>query len=158
MLTKRFREIEGLFWMVLGMAICILAWKVQLGTFVRPGPGLVAFVTGLFLFIVGFIMILSQILPKISREEGFDLNLTFRNISWFRLAYTMALLFGYAGFLNLLGYLLTTFLLMWGLLYDPEKKNWALGFLTSVLITGGSYVVFDVWLRSPLPRGVFPWW
>jgi hypothetical protein len=157
MLTKGFRKIEGLFWMVLGTAICFLAWKVRLGTFMQPGPGLIAFVTGLFLFTVGLIMVLSQILSMVPQNDGFDLNLTFRNISWFRLAYTMALLFGYAVFLNTLGYILTTFLLMWGLLYDRKKKNWALGSLTSLIITGGSYLVFEVWLHSQLPQGIFPW-
>lgn len=158
MIRKRLRKIEGFFWMGLGTAICFLAWRVHLGTFLEPGPGFVAFTSGLFLCIVGLIMALSQILSRISLESGFDLNLTFQNISWRRLAYTMALLIGYAVFLNALGYFLTTFLVMCGLLYDREKNNWLLSFVTSLVIVGGSYLVFEVWLRSQLPRGVFPWW
>ncbi len=154
---RRFRIIEGLFWWVLGTAICFLAWRVHLGTFMQPGPGLVAFVTGLFLFIVGVIMILSQILSRGPGDDSFDLNLTFQNISWGLLGYTMVLLLGYAIFLNILGYVLTTFLLMWGLLYDRKKRNWALSSLTSLIITGGSYLVFEVWLHSQLPQGIFPW-
>jgi hypothetical protein len=158
MLTKKFRKIEGFSWIGLGVVICFLAWRVHLGSFREPGPGFVAFVSGLFISIVGLIMFLSQVLSGISSDDGFDLGLSFRNISWFRLAYTTVLLFGYAVFLNSLGYILTTFLVMWGLLYDRKKNNWALSFLTSAVIIGVSYLVFDVWLRSQLPRGIFPWW
>jgi hypothetical protein len=158
MLTKRFRKIEGFSWIGIGVVICFLAWRVHLGAFREPGPGFVAFVSGLFIFIVGLIMVISQALPRISHDDRFDLSLTFRNILWPRLGYTMALLFGYAVFLNTLGFILATFLVMWGLLYDREKNNWALSFLTSLVIAGGSYLLFEVWLRSQLPRGIFPWW
>src|SRR4030042_6032046 len=112
MLTRRTRTIEGLFWVAIGAIICIFAWKAHLGSFLEPGPGFVPFISGLFIAIVGLIMLLSQILPKISQGNSPDLGLTFRNISWFRLVFTMGLLFGYAVFLNSLGYLLTTFLTM----------------------------------------------
>mgnify|MGYP001063584779 CR=1 FL=1 len=158
MLTKRFRKIEGFSWIGIGAIICFFAWKVHLGSFWEPGPGFVAFASGLFISVVGLIMLFSQTLSRISRDDGFDLNLTFRNISWPRLGYTMVLLFGYAVFLNTLGFILTTFLLMWGLLYDREKHNWALSFITSLAIVGASYLVFEIWLRCQLPRGFFPWW
>jgi len=158
MLTKKFRKIEGFSWLGIGAVICFLAWKVHLGSFQEPGPGFVAFVSGLFISIVGLIMVLSQVLSRVSSDDGFDLGLAFRNISWLRLGYTMVLLFGYAVFLNTLGFILTTFLVMWGLLYDRKKNNWALSFLTSAVIIGVSYLVFEVWLRSQLPRGIFPWW
>ena len=158
MLTKRFRKIEGFSWIGIGVVICFLAWRVHLGSFREPGPGFVAFVSGLFISGVGLVMVLSQIVSRISHDDSFNLGLAFQNILWQRLGYTMALLFGYAAFLNILGYILDTFLVMWGLLYDRKKNNWALSFLTSLVIAGGSYLLFEVWLRSQLPRGIFPWW
>jgi hypothetical protein len=158
MLTKRARKVEGFSWIGIGAVICFFAWRVHLGSFREPGPGFVAFASGLFISVVGLIMLFSQTLSRISRDDGFDLNLTFQNISWLRLAYTMMLLFGYAVFLNILGYILTTFLVMSGLFYDREKNNWALSSLTSLFTVGASYLVFEVWLRCQLPRGIFPWW
>lgn len=158
MFTKKIIKIEGLFWIGIGAIICFLAWKVDIGFFREPGPGFVAFVSGLFISIVGLIMVLSRTLSNISHGDSPDLSLAFRNISWFRLGYTMVLLFGYALLLNTLGYILTTFLVIWGFFYDWEKNRWALSFLTSLVTVGGSYLVFEVWLRCQLPRGVFPWW
>lgn len=158
MLTKRFRKIEGLSWIGIGTVICFLAWRVHLGSFREPGPGFVAFMSGLFITSVGLGMVLSQIVSKISYPDRFNPGLVFRDILWKRLGYTMALLFGYAVFLNILGFILDTFLVMWGLLYDRKKNNWALSFLSSLAIAGTSYLVFEIWLRSQLPRGIFPWW
>ncbi len=158
MLTKRFRMLEGFCWVGIGAGICFLAWRVHLGTFREPGPGFVAFVSGLSISVVGLIMVLSQILPRIYSNDRFDLGLTFQNISWLRLGYTMALLFGYGVFLNSLGYTITTLLVMCGLLYDRRRNNWASSLLNSAVVAVGSYLLFEVWLRSQLPRGVFPWW
>src|SRR4030067_3285810 len=113
MSAKRTRAIEGAFWVAIGAIICIFAWKAHLGSFLEPGPGFVPFLSGLFIAIVGLIMLLSQVLSKISQGNSLDLGLTFRHISWFRLVFTMVLLFGYAVFLNTLGYVVTTFLTMW---------------------------------------------
>lgn len=143
--------------MGIGVLISIFAWKAHLGSFLEPGPGFVAFASGLFVSIVGLIMILSQTLSKISRVDSPDLGPAFRNVPWSRLGYTMVLLFAYAVILNTLGYILSTFLVMWGLFYDREKNPWAFSMLISLLTVGASYLLFEVWLRCQLPRGIFPW-
>jgi putative tricarboxylic transport membrane protein len=156
--AKRAQKVEGFFWVAIGAIICIFAWKAHLGSFLEPGPGFVPFLSGLFIAIVGLIMLLSQILSKMSQGNSLDLGLAFRNISWFRLVFTMVLLFGYAVFLNTFGYIITTFLTMWGLFYDQEKHNWATSLMASSVTVGGTYLVFEIWLRCQLPRGIFPWW
>jgi hypothetical protein len=156
--TKKFRVIEGSFWAGIGAFICVLAWRVQLGTFREPGPGFVAFVAGLFILVVGLVMVSSQVLSRLAHADRFDVKLVFRNVSWTRLAYTMALLFGYGIFLNKVGFLVMTTLVLWGLLYDEKKTGWVVSFMKSVVIAGASYLVFEVWLKSQLPRGILPWW
>jgi hypothetical protein len=47
---------------------------------------------------------------------------------------------------------------MWGLFYDQEKHNWATSLMASSVTVGGTYLVFEIWLRCQLPRGIFPWW
>ena len=83
---------------------------------------------------------------------------TFQIISWSRLTYTTGLLLAYTILMEILGYILATFLLMWGMFYDWEKKNWAWSLLFSIVTALGSYIMFEVWLRCQLPHGVFPWW
>lgn len=158
MATRTFREIEGIFWMALGLAVCYLAWRAHLGTFQEPGPGFVAFITGAFLFALGVIMLVSHAFANPQGDDGFDPVAAFRRVPVLKLGYTVGLLVAYAVLLGALGYLVTTFLLMWGLLYDREKGNWITTTLSSLLIVASSYIVFEVWLKSQLPRGVLPWW
>lgn len=158
MATKNFRKIEGLFWLAIGVILCGLAWRVNLGSFDEPGPGFVAFVTGLFISSIGLVLLLSEILSKVVPANRGALNQAFQNVSWLRLAYTMTLLIIYALLLNTLGYILTTFLVMWGLFYDWEKNRWASSFLTPLITVIVTYVVFEVWLGCQLPRGILPWW
>lgn len=158
MLTRGFKGIEGFFWIGIGASLSLLAWKARLGSFQEPGPGFIAFLSGLFISIIGLVMVLSQALSKISHGHGPNFLISFKSISWFRLGYTMTLLLGYALFLDILGYILTTFLTMWALFYNRGKYAWALSLVPALITVGVTYLVFEVWLRLLLPRGIFPWW
>jgi len=158
MLAKQIRKVEGIFWVGIGFLICLLGWRVDIGSFREPGSGFVAIFSGLFVAAVGMIITLSEILPKASQSATFDFVSAFRDISWFRLVYTMILSFCYALFLDMLGYIFTTFFVMWGLFYDWESKRWFPGFITSFVTTAMSYLVFEVGLHCQFPRGIFPWW
>ena len=158
MRIKQIRKVEGSFWIGMGVLICLLAWKSKIGFFREPGPGFVAFISGIFVSMIGLVMGLSELLSKISLRSSTDLNQTFSIASWPRLIYTMVLLLSYALLLNTLGYILTTFLVMWGLFYDREKSRWVSSGLASLASVGVTYLVFQVWLRCQFPRGLFPWW
>jgi hypothetical protein len=158
MATNRREKVEGPFWIGIGVIICLLGWKAKLGTFHEPGPGFAAFLTGLFVAVIGMAIALLEAFSKISRSAAFDLGSAFENISWFRIAYTMALLLGYALFLDKLGYILTTFFVMWGLFCDRKMDRWRSSFFISLGTTGASYLIFEVWLHCQFPRGILPWW
>jgi len=158
MLLKQIRKIEGFFWIGIGVLICLLAWKSKIGSFREPGPGFVAFVSGLFVSMIGLIMGLSEFLSKTHLPNTTDVNHKFSLTSWPRLIYTMVLLVSYGLLLNTLGYILTTFLVMSGLFYDREKSRWSLSLLASMISTMVTYFVFQVWLRCQFPRGLLTWW
>lgn len=158
MFAKEIRTLEGICWIGIGIIICILALQFDLGSFHEPGPGFVAFLSGLFLSGIGLVMTISRAVSKNRPGQVPDADHTFQIISWPRLTYTTGLLLGYTLLIETLGYILATFLLMWGMFYDWEKKNWAWSFLFSIVTALVSYIMFEVWLRCQLPRGVFPWW
>lgn len=158
MFAEKIRKAEGIFWIGIGLIICVLGWRADLGSFIEPGAGFVALFSGLFIAILGMIITLSEVYSKASRSAAFDLSLAFKGISWFRLIYTMALLLAYAVFLERVGYMLTTFLVMCALFFDWETKRWLPSFLASLVTTGVSYLVFETLLNCQFPRGIFPWW
>ena len=161
MVTKQTRKIEGFFWLGIGIIICALGWKVDLGSFREPGSGFVAFITGLFLSVIGLLMAFPEIYPKVSRDAGPVSGPAFHGAPVFLIFYTVGVLLGYGLFLETLGYNVTTLLAMWALFYlfyERGKYRVALSFLASLTTTGITYLIFETWLRSQLPRGIFPWW
>jgi putative tricarboxylic transport membrane protein len=137
--------------------MCWLAWRTDLGSFHEPGPGFIGFVTGVFISSIGLVLFLSEVLSRVVPDESGVLNQAFQDVPWLRLSYTMTLLIIYALLLNTLGYIISTFLLMWGLFHDWEKNRWASSFLASLVTVGVTYVIFEVWLHCQFPRGIFPW-
>ncbi len=149
---------EGFFWMSLAVIVGVLAWRTDIGSFQEPGPGFVAFITGLFLFIIGLLMALSEAFSKISGSTTQGSGGAFNRASLRRLLFTVGLLIGYALLLDTLGYILSTSLVMWGLFYQPGRNRWSSSLLASLVTVGFSYLIFEILLRCQLPRGIFPWW
>ena len=160
MVTRQIGKHEAIFWMALGAFICVLGWRIKIGTFSAPGPGFFALVAGLSLVVIGTLMLLLKTVLRGEARADSDPHHVSVVSSFLkqRLVLTMALLVGYVLFLNLLGYLVCTCLVMWGLFYDWGKNRLVNAFLTSLLTTGVTYLIFETWLRTQLPRGIFPWW
>ncbi|HUL29640.1 MAG TPA: tripartite tricarboxylate transporter TctB family protein [Thermodesulfobacteriota bacterium] len=150
---------EGVFWIVIGGIICILALQYDLGSFRAPAPGFVAFLSGILIGGIGAVMILAK---RVS--AGHAKGAARRSsqgapaVRWGRLAYTMLFLIAYAILMDPLGYIVSTFLAMFGLFFDWEKKNWPWSAFFSIAVSLVSYLVFEIWLHCQLPRGIFPWW
>jgi hypothetical protein len=89
-----------------------------------------------------------------ARGEGLGISAA----SLRRLAYTVALLVAYAILMDPLGYMISTFLVMFGLFFDWEKKNWFWSLFFSITASLVSYLIFEVWLHCQFPRGMLPWW
>jgi hypothetical protein len=126
----------------------------------EPGPGLFALIAGVSLIVIGTLMLFSQTMPKprVQADSGtIQVSLLESVLKW-RIFSTMVILLVYAFFLDGLGFILCTFLLMWGLFYDWGKNRFLPAILASLVTTGMTYLIFETWLRCQLPRGIFPWW
>ena len=160
MVTRQIGQREAIFWVALGVVVCFLGWRIKIGAFSAPGPGFFALIAGLSLIIIGTLMLL---LKTASKPEGGvhpAANRETLKSAFFkrRLIATMALLVGYALFLNVLGYLVCTCVVMWGLFYDWGKNRLVNALFASLATTVVTYLIFETWLRTQLPRGIFPWW
>ncbi len=161
MLTNRTGKIEGVVWLAIGVIICLLGWKIGLGSFQEPGSGFIAFIVGSSLSVLGVLMVLSSTSSKVVQGTHPGSGRSFRDAPVSLLFLTVAVLVGYGLFLETLGYNVTTFLVMWALFYlfyEKGKRRPVSSLLASVAATGVTYLVFEVWLRSQLPQGILPWW
>jgi len=158
MVEKETGTVEGVVWIGIGCIICILSLQFDLGSFRAPGPGFVAVLSGLFVSAVGLAMIIARVTSRRAALKTSNQGHPFRIGSWRRLAYSMSLLLAYIVLIEPVGFVITTFLLMFGLFFDFQKKNYGWSLFFSIATALVSYLVFEVWLRCQLPRGLFPWW
>jgi len=66
----------------------------------------------------------------------------------------MASLFVYALLMETIGFVLITLLLFIYLLGIIEKKSWFYTIFVSIVVTVISYLIFETWLQSQLPKGL----
>src|SRR4030042_2761243 len=96
MVEKQRGMSEGTFWVVIGGIICILAFQHGLGSVRAPGPGFVAFLSGILVGGVGIVMILSiGISMGRAKETTRSAGLGIPTVSLRRLAFTMMFLVAY---------------------------------------------------------------
>jgi hypothetical protein len=150
------KRLEGPIWIAIGVVISFLAQRTGIGSLTEPGAGFVALVSGLFLIVIGLVM-------SIVRKEKADAHSrpaapTGVSRRSFKLLYTIALLVFYALIIEPIGYVLTTFLVMFGLFREPERPRFVVPLFASLASVAVTYALFEVWLNARFPRGVFPWW
>jgi hypothetical protein len=147
---------EGFFWAAIGLVSSLASLGAGLGDFNEPGPGFIGFIAGLFVGTVGIIMVVSAPRPAPTGDSsGLGLAAPFRSQPWKPLGYTILLLVAYGAFLNVLGYLIATFLLMYGLFHNKER-SWATSCMASIATVAVTYFVFCKWLQIQFPPGILP--
>ena len=144
----------GLIWMILGIALGIGSLRLGFGTFHKPGPGFMPFLTGCLLTLLGLLLV-SVSIPRFQRhpaETGDKVSLkSFLGKGLFSLVVS----FLYVLLLDPLGFVLATFLLIFSLLKIMGARKWATPLLISILTVVASYLIFEVWLRINFPKGIF---
>ena len=139
----------ALFWIAAGLLACYGATRLGLGSVTEPGAGFIFFWSGLILVILSIIVFTDSVRSSAdtAREIG--------EMKWTKIALVLLSLLLYAFFLERLGFVLTTFVLVSFLLGCVEGTNWfrALGVGCAAALT--SYAMFELWLKIRLPKGLF---
>ncbi len=117
-----------------------------IGSARAPGPGFFPFCLGLLL--IGLALII--FVQGIAKEPGIpEAGLTVRKV-----IIALVALYAYALALDPLGYLLSTFLLVFFLLITMVKKALWFAPVVACLISLVSYILFKVGLQVILPAGI----
>jgi hypothetical protein len=124
--------------------------KIGIGKLSEPGPGLMPFGGGILL---GVLSLADLLLRNASGLEGDEIG--FKGARWGRLFLTMITLFAFALLLPILGYLITTFLVMLFLYKCIEPQKWWVALSAALLSTILTYLLFGVALKTFFPEGIF---
>ena len=139
----------ALFWVAAGLLACYGATRLGLGSGTEPGVGFIFFWSGLILVILSLIVLADSIRSSEDtvREMG--------EMNWAKIALVLLSLLLYAFFLERLGFVLTTFVLMSFLLGCIEGTNWIRSLGVAGAAALASYAIFELWLKIRLPKGLF---
>jgi putative tricarboxylic transport membrane protein len=144
----RFERMSALFWVGMGIAICVESIRLGVGQVSDPGPGLIPLGCGIVLGIFGSIVFIRTFIPTEGRED-----LSEHRIRWRKLTITLASLIGYAFLLDFVGFRLVTLLWM-VLMCRLGKIGWKASVFISIITTFSCYILFG-YLGIRFPRGVF---
>jgi putative tricarboxylic transport membrane protein len=157
LVLKKGDLILSIVWLVLGIAIVIASCHLGLGSFARPGDGLMSFGVGILLSLCAIpVLIRSFVNGKNVRhkeeEEGIWSGVDFKKI-----AFVLASLVLYSLLLERLGFLVTTFLMLLVLFKAVGSQRWTWAVIAAFLTVSLTYVLFvvllDVYMPS-LPLGI----
>ena len=144
-------QISGIFWLFFSGFICVESYRLGLGTLHQPGPGFIFFWTA---FVMGILSIAVLIPAWTRKKTGEREGSLFGKENMLKIIFVLLSLFLYAFFMEPLGFIPVTLLLFIFLLGIIEKKRWGVTIFVSVAVTGISYLLFEIWLKSQLPKGL----
>jgi putative tricarboxylic transport membrane protein len=116
-----------------------------------PGPGLMPALAAALLFVLALSTFIIEMKGSHGREEK-------SSLAWQDLARPLILLIsliGYAFLLDILGYLVATFLLLFILFSLTEPQKWRKELVIAAIVSTSSYLIFNKGLHVPLPAGLF---
>ena len=145
---KKYHIIVVIFWIGLSLLVTVLSYKLGLGRFHSPGPGLLPFILGILLLIISFYLLIISLVKKNGKQEIPKEKAS--QIDFVKISLVLISLFVYALLLEKLGYLITTFLLLIILFRSAGSKRWSSVLIASTLAVFLTYFVFTSFgLRFP---------
>jgi hypothetical protein len=148
---KVWEKITIIFWLLIAFVICFESSKLDMGSFAQPGAG---FFPVLLSILLGFLSVLLFLKNRVEKRSPNKSEKAEHFGSWKKVFWALCALSFYGLFLNLLGFLLVTFLTMFFLYRKMGDRRWQFAFSASLLTTVSCYFVFQLWLSANLPKGV----
>jgi putative tricarboxylic transport membrane protein len=144
-------RISGIFWLLFSALVIIESYRLGLGTLHQPGPGFLFFWASIALGIMALVVLIRA---WISQKDGEPKISIFGTQNTRKIILVLLSLFLYAILMETLGFILVTLLLFIFLLGIIEKKKWWFTVFVSVGVTVIAYLIFEIWLKSQLPKGL----
>lgn len=148
---KALDQTSSLFWLLVSLSVLIESLRLGIGTLHNPGRGFLTLGASGILGILSLILFLQATL----RKKELKAAPFFAGPLWRRILLVVIVLVVYSWVMPVLGYLISTFLLMSSLFLILERKKIVFVFVSSILATFVTYFVFSKWLNCQFPYGLF---
>ncbi|HEU4345608.1 MAG TPA: tripartite tricarboxylate transporter TctB family protein [Candidatus Binatia bacterium] len=144
---KKGAAISSILFLGLALGAFFESTKLPFGGMSTPGAGFFPAILAVGLAIAALFAGLDAL-----REKSRDVSQG-RRLTWGKIVMTVGSLLAFAFLLEILGYLVTTFLFVVFLLRAVERKGWVVAVAVGFSASFASYIVFGLLLGTPLPTG-----
>jgi hypothetical protein len=148
---KTLDQTSSLFWLLVSISVFAESIRIGVGTVQNPGMGFMTFGASGILGVLSLVLFFQASLPK----EDVPHKPLFAGRMWRRVLFVLLALTIYARVMPILGYLISTFLLMSLLFWVLERKRIGFVLLYALLTTLFTHLVFSKWLNCQFPHGLF---
>jgi putative tricarboxylic transport membrane protein len=135
---------------VLALAFSVMALyesaKLPFGTVHSPGQGFFPLWISAVIFLLALFLLFRALTSRSSVAREGSARIA-------KVAALLVVLAAYTFLLEPLGYPFCTFFLVLFMLRATDPQRWTVALSMAAITAVGSYVVFAIWLRVPLPRG-----
>lgn len=145
-------QVCAIVWLGIGVAIVIASVQYSLGTLNSPGIGFLPFLSGLA---ISFFSLIGIIISTVKKRQGIGWKPLWKGVNWEKTLNVIVSLLAYALLMKPLGFFLCTILFIGFLLRAIVPQNWVVVIIGAILTAVGAYGIFEIWLKSQLPKG--PW-
>ena len=148
---KTLDQTSSLFWLLVSILVFAESLRIGIGTLHNPGMGFMTLGASGILGILSLVLFLQASV----RKEDLRHKPLFAGTLWRRIFFVLLVLTVYARVMPVLGYLVSTFLLMGLLFWVLERKKTWFVLLSAFLATLFTHMVFSKWLNCQFPHGLF---
>ncbi len=145
-------RVGSFFWLAVGLISLYCSFHLGLGDLWEPRSGFLPFLAACFICFMAVIVLLQSHLQK--KEVQAILSNLWAGVDWHRPLIITLLALGFILVLEWLGFILSSFLLMFILFKWEEKLSWGKAILIPVVTVTCTYMFFGFILKASLPRGM----
>ena len=138
---KKYYPLTGVFWIVLSIYVVVTSYNLNLGGFHEPGPGFLPFIIGILLFLASSYSLIKWLIEKNTGAES-PKNSLDRKI-YLKIGLVLVSLLAYAFYVEKLGYLIASCLVLILLLRTMSQKRWPFILSTSIVVSLVTYFGFS---------------
>ncbi len=149
---KRVDQITAIVMLIFSLVIIEESAKMALFVEFAPGYGFLPFWLGVIMAVLSVLLFVDAKRRLAAKDTPQPFP---GKAAIFPILLALAAVGFYAMFVEILGYVITTFVAVYLLSGVLEKEDWRRTLLISAIITGGLYLLFQVWLGVGLPKNMF---
>jgi putative tricarboxylic transport membrane protein len=147
---KHFDKISSVIWLLIAIFFIWQSALVPIGGLHKPGPGFMPFWVAVILAMLSIILWVEAALRKTEEEVKFLSG----EGKWSSVIWTVGPLLAYSFLVELLGFILSTLILLFFLFRYIGNQKWWVAITGSFLVTFSAHLIFKVALKVQLPYGI----